>query len=335
MGQRHNQNSTESNNFSVIAPTEEPVIPPSGGGTITLPTEQFKVDPDVIKSTLVQGETKTKIIRITNYGLKEVEINLEKDDPDNILSYDNSYFKLLPGEVEFISVELSSREKILPGAYISKLIFNKGKSSEKSVLFITEIEMEGGLFDIHLDLENVENIVNAGEELNLNITLTNFGREQVDVTLSTAIKDLDRNTIESFIETVAVFNQKNILQQIPISKATVSGIYLVEVIILYEGEKYAISAELFQVVGGTEKEVAYTGIIPILLIIISLLLIVILLYIIFKNKKYKDKEEYYEKASKRSKMSNYFSNIHKHDNLRASARNKSHFNNKYSKKNKK
>lgn len=172
----------------------EPIdITRENGTTTTTYVERFNVDVDrkgvEISSTVQQTDPvnlrpgynyATSTVAITNTGNKPVEnIELHPDTPEMITpaySKDEKFLigKLNPGETFTLDMDLNIDEDIQPGRHVIEFnsVYEDTDSNEYSQILEAPIRIEGRP---DLELEQVSNIMSAGESGDFRLKVTNTG----------------------------------------------------------------------------------------------------------------------------------------------------------------
>ncbi len=149
------------------------------------------------------------------------------------------------------------------------------------------------LFDIILDL--IKSKIFAGEDLNVKITLINFGVPgRVNVSLYYAIKDSNNNAVLKETETTKVETQKEFIKTFKLPSGIAIGDYTISAELRYDNITASSSAS-FEII---KKPIEMPS--PLRQIQYLLLIIIIILIVLILHKKYKTKkiEELIKKEKK-------------------------------------
>src|SRR3989344_3437492 len=208
-----------------------------GGGGTTTEIDDIKINKDVIKIKLKQGETKSDFLIIKNNEDKKIELTLTLD-PEII-------FLFIEEGISRYSLEIDADDKrnvelkahavdVKEGIYVSKLTIES--DNFKTVLpVVVEVERGGAkLFDVDVEILNEDKKVKQGGRVNSKILLFNLGvTEEIDVDIEYSILDLVGNVIASETEKEIIETQFQKLKDIKIPKDTKPGVYVYAVKVRY------------------------------------------------------------------------------------------------------
>lgn len=277
---------------SACAGEEEPEAPAAaaaaggGGGVGALVNltglgaekgKDYSVSTSSIKSELVIGRSKENKFKIENTGEERLDFSLSVSGVEEFISLSDNSFSLDAGESKTITVEMKGEDF---GAYSGKIIITAG-GIVKEVLVIIEVKSEVVLFDVKMDIPSDYKEVEQGEDLKAQITLLNVGvPQEVDVITTYLMKDFTGNVIYESSETFAVDKQKSYVKSFPVSSRTGLGDYLAVIEVRYSNS-FAVSSEMFKVVGKTTVTLQKLLKTPLynLVLIIAIAAIVLFLFI--------------------------------------------------------
>lgn len=282
--------------FSVYSseetPAETPSTPPSGGGTaggtssgassgkaITKTTiKSFSTNTEQITVSLTQGSVITKKINVTNSLDKKIIITLEEKNLGDFLIIKDKKLELNPYESKEISLDIITRENILPNLYIGKLIM-KEESTEKEISFLIEVESKGALFDLTVKIPDEFLNVFPGKKILAEISLFNLGEiKRADVLIEYIIKDKEGNEISSQKETIAVETKASSVKEITIPENIKEGKYILYTRVEYDN-KIASSSVEFNIISINWEKIYILG------IIFSIIISSSVIYYFYREKK--------------------------------------------------
>ncbi len=263
-----------------------------GGGGGSKKTEiildDFRINRDLIKISLLQGETKIEFIDIENTGNRALDFTLDLENLKDFLIFPGGVskysFKLYSGEKQSLQLIFNTPKDYKPGIYPGKIIVKSDKL-ERIITTIVEIESSKKIFDIDIRLSNKK--VVKGHSLITEINIFNLGltQERIDADVEVGIKDLKGNIITKKTNRIAVQTQASFVEDLLIPEYLEEGRYVVYASVKSNGEVGTVS-EIFEV---TEKE-APGGFLPIsslILYTIPGLISIVVILIILKFKKHK------------------------------------------------
>ncbi len=265
---------------SSTPPTTGGVTQESGGGSRKITTENFTINPEEIKITLKQGETKEAKISIKNTGAKKTKITISNTNLENFIRINNAEFDLEVGQTVDVIVDFIARENAIPDLYLGKLIIS-GDGLSKEILVAIEVETKKPLFDVKVNIPRQFRTLIPGDSLVANIELFNLGDiGKVDVVLDYFIKDINGNDIITEKETVAVETRASLIKEFLLPEDLPYGNYIVYVKATYDGET-ASSTAWFVV--AEKKPFIYTNTAIFYGVAILILILLIILYLEIKK----------------------------------------------------
>ncbi|MCD4666905.1 hypothetical protein K8R47_03790, partial [archaeon] len=214
----------------------------SGGSSIS----NFIISEDLIKFLIKQGETKKKIIKITNTGNTILDISINYQNLGRFEVIKENSFSLKPGEFKTIYVSLSVREDEISDIYSGKITI-EGNGVSKIINILTEVKERKPLFDIITKITERE--IHLNDDIKANITIVNMGDlEHIDILLYYAIKNFDGEGVLSFREeSLAIDKEIDIVRALKLPKDVSEGKYIFYSKVSY-GDIIATSSDVFEVV---------------------------------------------------------------------------------------
>ena len=223
-----------------------------GGGGSPLPLKEeekasdFSVSPSAIKEELILNAAKAKVITIRNTGNTPLAFSLDVITISDMVLLSDTIFSLGPGEEKIVEANLIGKKL---GSYLGEIEI-MADGIKKSISVVIEVESEGALFDVKMDIPSAYKEVLPGSQLKAQITLLNVGPpRKVDVTATYMIKDRKGNIVHESSETFAVEKQTSFVKSFKIPEYLEPGDYLAIVEVRYENS-FAVSSELFRVASG-------------------------------------------------------------------------------------
>ena len=250
-----------------------------GGGKAIL--SDFNVSTDLIKVSLLQGETKKESIEIQNTGTTVLNLDIDLENIKDFLIFPGGVGKytlvLKPGEKQTVQLIFNVAKDYKPGIYTGKIIISS-PSIKKIIPAIIEVESSKKIFDVDIKIQNKEVI--KGNNLVTEIILFNLGKDvgRVDINVESGIKDLEGNVIIKEQTIVATETQASFTQSILVPKYLQDGRYIFYATVTFDHE-IGTATEVFEVISKPEGFVSistlYIYLIPGLISIIILLIILI------------------------------------------------------------
>ena len=232
-----------------------PATPSGGGGgagaIVKEKVPNFRVDKNLIKVVLKQGETQKEFLEIKNTGETALDITIDLGGLKNLVIFPGGVskysFRLEAGERQTVQLIFNIAEDQKPDVYPGKIII-KGGGLQTVVTTIIEIESEEPIFDIEVEILEEFKEVAAGGGLLAKITLYNpKGIRLADVDVDYVIKDMDEKIIIKEHETVAVETKTSFVKRFTIPGSVKPGNYIFYAKVTYNGV-VGSSSSLFEVV---------------------------------------------------------------------------------------
>ncbi|MBW2976438.1 hypothetical protein KY347_03255, partial [Candidatus Woesearchaeota archaeon] len=265
----------------------------AGGGRILL-RKEFSVDKEIIKESVLQGETKTTELQIKNTGDVELQFSIEIEKLGKFIEVSENSFGLKPGKAKTIAIAFTASETQIPDVYSGKLAV-KADGTSKNVITIIEVIERKALFDISLAIDENYKKVLREQEVKFNIDLANLGAlKPVDVQVYYAIRDMDNKDIVFKTESLAVDDEISVKRSLKIPENVKEGDYIAYAQVSYNGQ-IAVSSDLFKIAETAPKIEPGIKIGAILALILVLVPLLILMTLIgrhyFSIAKEREKEE--------------------------------------------
>jgi hypothetical protein len=207
----------------------------------------FEVDNVLLKLMVKQGESFSKIIKITNTDSMQKDFKLTGDT--KFFSISEQEFSLEPGESKSLDINFEPENQ--PGVYVGSILFLSSKEEFKMPV-ILEVETKEVLFDSSINIPLEYGGVYPGGSLaveNKIFNLENIGIKTIDV--SYIVKDFEGRTIFSEGENIAVENQILTTKLISIPEIVKTGDYVVFVIVKYQSS-VGTSSYFFKIIENKE-----------------------------------------------------------------------------------
>jgi len=267
--------------FSVTAALPGVGISGGGGGGRAIAIQpDFILNTDLIKVSLLQGETKRELIEIENTGNSFLDLAINLENLKDFLIFPGGASKynlrLNPKEKQQVQLIFNTAKDYAPGVYIGKILVSSSYLT-KVITTIIEVESLKKIFDI--DVKIPDQKVVKGNRLIVQISIFNLGnaKERVDTNVEYGIMDLDGNIITKESLTVAVETQTSFTEEVLVPKNLKDGIYIFYAIVRFDGESGS-ATELFEVTSAPKAFLAlstlYIYILPGIVFIIVILIII-------------------------------------------------------------
>jgi len=203
-----------------------------GGGTSLAKKTYFKLDRDLIKVLIKQGESKRETISITNTGNTVLDMNIEPKLIERFMVISEESFSLDPGEIKLINIDIFAKEDEVPDAYTGKIIID-GDGITKVINVIIEVKERKPLFDVKVDI--IEQKLGPGGYVKANIKIINMGDlKPIDILFYYAIKNFDGSILSYKEESLAIDEELNIMRTLKIPEDILSDYYVFYSKVSYE-----------------------------------------------------------------------------------------------------
>ncbi len=190
-------------------------------------SESFQLSASEFKVSIKQGESKTRVLRITNTGLEEINLSISSEKISGFVLFSEKNISIMPGKSKEITIDFSASEKVIPGQYFGYINVqsNKIKKSLPVVLDIQAINLE---FDLTLNLSEGYELVKPGKEVLFNITLVNLkDLKQINASLYYAIKDYEGKVYNFSEEEINFFYGIVLQRRLRVPDIAPEGRYLI------------------------------------------------------------------------------------------------------------
>jgi hypothetical protein len=261
---------------SLTIESAEVVVPSEGGGGGPAAVEELTLDVKNINIDMVVGETKERVVKVTNKGEKEEIVSVSQRGLDDIVDFDNVLFKLAAGQSKELKISFVAPDD--PEVYTGEILIGG-----KKILVSLNLRSYPVLFDVMIVVPDAEKEVEAGERVGTQVTLIPVGsKPRVDVTLNYFVKDFRGNVYIKESETMLVEEQKSFKKEFFTGDLSV-GSYVIAMEVIYPNG-VATSSSHFVVV---ERVPAGFGAVFIVLIVGIMVLIVLVVMFMARYKKHK------------------------------------------------
>ena len=303
-----NMNVTDIQNFTVSSypsyPTPDPPTPDredfdSGDGVggrgdgffeeffePTEPRKEFSVEPELLKLTLKQGDSETKILKITITGNTNLSFNVSQKNFDGVILLDKDSFHLDAGETIELVADFNIPDNLKPDQYFGYIVIDSSNSSKK-VPVILDVEAKDAIFNIDVNISEDYKALKADRPVKANITIEPLGSiKSGEGTLYYALRDMAGNIYDSNEEKINYSSITNIEKELYVPENVREGYYVFYARFSAENEN-AIGSDIFEV--GVRYNIAAL-IKSSFIFIIILILALILSVLMYRYKAYKERE---------------------------------------------
>lgn len=252
----------------------------SGGGGRKSALTDFRINTNLLKISLLQGETKRELIEIENTGTSTLNLQIDLENIQDFLIFPGGVSKysltLKPGEKQSIQLIFNVAKNYKPGVYPGRIIVSS-PITKKIITTIVEVESGKKIFDI--DVEIQEKKVVKGTNLIAEIVIFSLGQDlgRVDTQVEFGIKDFDGDIISKEQVRLAVQTQSSFTESILVPKYLEDGRYVFYAVVTFDSE-IGSATEIFEVIsrpaGFLALSTLYIYIIP---GFISIIIILVLL----------------------------------------------------------
>lgn len=173
-----------------------------GGGGAPSTKTPVSIDTKDLEIPLVINTVKTRKITITNPGNSSMNVRIQTQGLEDIISLEETSFSLSAGEKKDIELKFIGPEKA--GIYAGKVLVNG-----QEIFVSVNVNTKELLFDAGIVIPDEFKTINAGSKLESQVTLIPMGENpRLDVTLNYVIKDFEGRTFFTESETVLIETQK-------------------------------------------------------------------------------------------------------------------------------
>ena len=287
----------------------------------------FSINTNLIKVSLLQGETKREIIEIENTGTSTLNLQIDLENIQDFLIFPGGVSKyaltLKPGEKQSVQLIFNVAKDHKPGVYPGRIIISS-QIVKKIITTIVEVESIRKIFDVDVKIQNKE--VVRGGNLGAEIVVFNLGKDlgRVDTQIEYGIKDFDGNIISREEKRVAVETQASSTVSVLIPKYLVEGRYILYATVTFDAE-VGTATEIFEVIsrpaGFVALSTVYIYLIPGFISIIIILIIIEYFRHYYKKKGLikekpsiiKEVVQKYEKPKEKFNINQFLKNIEKEE----------------------
>jgi hypothetical protein len=188
--------------------------------------EGFQLSASEFRVSLKQGTFKTRVLKITNTGLEEINISVSSQKISNFTVFSETNFTILPGKSKEITIDFNAPERAIPGQYFGyiKVQSNRVKKSLPTVLDIQGVNLD---FDLILNISEGYELVKPGKNVKVNITLVNLkDLKQRNVSMYYAIKDYNGIVYNFSEENLVFLSSLNFQRELRVPEIAPEGKYL-------------------------------------------------------------------------------------------------------------
>ncbi len=247
-----NANFTSVQTFNVSSRPALPATPDEEGesiGYVGYPAKKeyitnFTIDPDSFKVSLKQGESKTRILTITNIGTTNLTFNLTTSLQEFVI-LSEAEFSINAGGSKEITIDFRTKNNTPVEQYFGSIIINSTES--RIVPVVIDVNAINIDFDIKIEIPENYKAVRPGEQVLANITIRNIKDiEPTKITLYIAVKDFFGNIYDSKEEQLTLTNSLKLYKNLTMPENSREGQY-----IFYgrvsDDENTAIDSDTFEV----------------------------------------------------------------------------------------
>jgi Bacterial Ig domain len=256
------------------------------GGLAISRTTGFKTDTQYIKASLRQGDTITKVVRITNIGDTQLEISASIKELQSFIMLNEKTFSLEAGETHEILVEFDIPKNAMPDQYFGTLVLESEESL--SIPIILDIKKFESEISAKLFISEKYKTVVPEEEVVAKITIENL--KDIRATPSNlyyAIKDFQGNILASGNKKIQLFAffEEDLKLIVPKDAAQKEYIFYTRVT---AEDQIDLDSDTFNV-GYRFRILQFLKNAPYLLLVLLLLIIILILNEIRKRNKKKQR----------------------------------------------
>jgi hypothetical protein len=232
--------------LTVTGPAPTTPSGPSGGWISGCTADLLEIEPNVLDVVLLQEQTTTRELVIRSKCSGRAEVEMETENVSRFITSDKQEFSIEPFGEERITLAFKVSSTETPGVYTGRIVVRCG-AAEKAVIVVVEVKPRTALFDVMLRIPESNRSVMAGDPVEAEIALYNFGTlKPVDVAVTYSINDFSGNVLNLGEKTIAVNDYLLMRESLEVPNQTKEGIYMFYVTLSY-GNETATSTEVFTV----------------------------------------------------------------------------------------
>jgi uncharacterized membrane protein len=173
-----------------------------GGGGGAVANYTIALSSDLIEASLIQGNSTTESLRLTNTGITSAEVNARIEGLEGIAILSESNFTIGSRMWETLNVIFNASENLKPEVYVGKIIITS-KYGTKSVNLVLTVKQKisveyplKALFDMVISVSNESESAYAGGTVEYNVVLRNLGEAGlVTAKLDVSVADLEKKDL--------------------------------------------------------------------------------------------------------------------------------------------
>lgn len=238
----------------------------------------FEINKDLIVVKIKPGDVKRETLELTNPTSDLINIVINPDI-EEVVAISERIFKLKPGEKKIINLDFFARDDQASRNFVGSLRVASG-SFYKNINLIVEVQERKPLFDVLVDVENLE--YSPGEKVESDIEIINMGDlHNIDILLHYSVRDFEDGTIVFLKEeSLAINKSLNLEREIDLPNDMESGLYEFSVFSTYK-EIFASGKDTFEIVNNFENVRNFVFSNDYFLVIFTALITTVIVLIIF------------------------------------------------------
>jgi len=256
----------------------------SGDSGDSISLSSFSVSPKNLKITLRQGDTITKMLRITNTGDKSLIFSAELRGIASLGVLSEKSFNIGPGETYELLLELLVPPEQMPDQYFGTVVI--GADESLVVPVVLDVRPFNSQIEVKVNVSEKSRAVSAGEEVIATIQIKNlFDIREGPASIVYALKDFSGNILVSNQENITLFNLFEEERSLVVPEGTVAGEYIFYAL-AFSRDRIDLDSDTF-FVGLQFKIMFFLKQFLYLLIFAILIFIILFLYYTYKRNRRK------------------------------------------------
>ena len=293
-----NSNCTEIKQFDVLVTPENPPVsgdegddetnydytrPPSGtiGEYVETifksePQSDFSLSANYFSVSLKQGESKTRVVEISNTGDNPLNFTLYVREISEFVELSEEYIELFPGETKSVTIDFKTELNTELGEYRGVLIIDSFKEARIPIsLTVNDVDL---IFEVLVTILNDQQTVKPGKNVRARLDINNL-RDQIltGAILQYSVKDFNGNIYNSGEENISFDYSLSLEKELEIPEESPLGPYIFYARVFNE-KASALNSAAFNV--GAKFEFAYYLKVSIIFFFIVLFSFIILLLLL-------------------------------------------------------